>query len=324
MSYTFRAMFPALLLSLIVPCASPVMAADPEPKDAEAAAQAPVERAPLLTRDQEDAIALERQLPRQDLQQLQSGDESFLALWKPANSGDPQGAIIILPGVGESPDWPDAVGPLRRKFPDVSWSTLSLSLPDVQDDALLPREPDAAPTDAKAEAPKDAPANAAETAKAADADAQASAEAAKAAADEERKKAEAERIFARIDSAVSFAQQNKARSIVLLGHSSGAYWAARYLSERASPAVRKFVMVAAREPANAQPSLMELVPTLKMKTADFIYKNQLQRAATDRLQASKRAQGPGFAQISLIDIAGNSEAEQEQLFRRVRGWIEAE
>jgi hypothetical protein len=324
MSYTFRAMFPALLLSLIVPCASPVMAADPEPKDAEAAAQAPVERAPLLTRDQEDAIALERQLPRQDLQQLQSGDESFLALWKPANSGDPQGAIIILPGAGESPDWPDAVGPLRRKFPNVSWSTLSLSLPDVQDDALLPREPDAAPTDAKAEAPKDAPANAAETAKAADADAQASAEAAKAAADEERKKAEAERIFARIDSAVSFAQQNKARSIVLLGHSSGAYWAARYLSERASPAVRKFVMVAAREPANAQPSLMELVPTLKMKTADFIYRNQLQRAATDRLQASKRAQGPGFTQISLIDIAGNSEAEQEQLFRRVRGWIEAE
>jgi hypothetical protein len=324
MPYTFRAMFPAFLLSLIVPCASPVMAADPQPKDAEAAAQAPVERAPLLTRDQEDAIALERQLPRQDLQQLQAGDVSFLALWKPANSGDPQGAIIILPGAGESPDWPDAVGPLRRKFPDVSWSTLSLSLPDAQDDALLPREPDAAPTDAKAEARKDAPANAAETAKAADADAQASADAAKVAADEERKKAEAERIFARIDSAVSFAQQNKARSIVLLGHSSGAYWAARYLSERASPAVRKLVMVAAREPANAQPSLMELVPTLKMKTADFIYKNQLQRAATDRLQASKRTQGPGFTQISLIDIAGNSEAEQEQLFRRVRGWIEAE
>jgi hypothetical protein len=326
MPYTFRATLPALLLSLIVPCASPVMAADPEPKDAEAAAQAPVERAPLLTRDQEDAVALERQLPRQDLQQLQAGDESFLALWKPANSGEPQGAVIILPGAGESPDWPDAVGPLRRKFPNVSWSTLSLSLPDVQDDALLPREPDVAPSDVKAEAPKDAPADAAaaEAAKATDADAQASADAAKAAADEERKKAEAERIFARIDSAVGFAQQNKARSIVLLGHSSGAYWAARYLSERASPAVRKFVMVAAREPANAQPSLVELVPTLKMKTADFVYKNQLQRAATERLQASKRANGPGFTQISLTDIAGNGEAEQEQLFRRVRGWIEAE
>jgi hypothetical protein len=60
-----------------------------------------------------------------------------------------------------------------------------------------------------------------------------------------------------------------------------------------------------------------------MKTADFIYKNQAQRAANDRLQASKRTKGPGFSQIGLIDIAGNNEAEQDQLFRRVRGWVEA-
>lgn len=326
MPNTFRAVFPALLLSLTLPCAMPLLAADPapaEPASAEGAPAAPVERAPLLTRSQEDAIALERQLPKQDLQQLQAGDESFLALWKPANSDDPQGAVIFVPGAGESADWPDTIGPLRRKFPNVGWSTLSLSLPDVQDEALMPREADTpAAADAKAEASKDAPADAATT-EAASAEAQAAADTAKAAADAERAKAQAERMFARIDSAISFAQQNKARSIVLLGHSSGAYWAARYLSERQPASVQKFVMIAAREPVNAEPLLLDMVPTLKMKTADFIYKNQAQRAASDRLQASKRTKGPGFSQIGLTDIAGNNEAEQDQLFRRVRGWVEA-
>lgn len=320
MSYTIRAMFPALFLSLIVPCAPPAMAAD-APKDA--AKETPEERAPLLSRAQEDALALERQLPKQDQQQLQAGDESFLALWKPANTPEPQGAVIILPGAGESPDWPDVVGPLRRKFPDVGWASLSVTLPDAQDTALMPREPEAATGDAGAEkakaVPKDAPAKDAT----AEAEAQASAETAKAAADEESNKAQAERVFARIDSAIAFAQQNKAHSIVLLGHSSGAYWAARYMSERPSPLVQKLVMVAAREPLNLAPSLRDMVPELKVKTGDFIYKTPDQQAATDRLQASKRAKGPGFTQIGLLSIAGNQGTEQEQIFRRVRGWVEA-
>ncbi|MEE4957318.1 alpha/beta hydrolase family protein [Pseudomonas alliivorans] len=320
MSHTIRAMFPALFLSLIVPCALPALAAD-APKDA--AKDAPVERAPLPSRAQEDAIALERQLPKEDQQQLQAGDESFLALWKPANTDEPKGAVIILPGAGESPDWPDVVGPLRRKFPNVGWSSLSVTLPDAQDNALMPREPDTATGAASAEKPKEAPKDAPAKDAAAEAEAQASADTAKAAADEERNKAQAERVFARIDSAIAFAQQNKAHSIVLLGHSSGAYWAMRYMSERPSPLVQKLVMVAAREPLDTPPSLLDMVPTLKVNTADFIYKNPPQQAATARLQASKREKGPGFTQIGLINIAGNAETEQEQLFRRVRGWVEA-
>ncbi|KPW73568.1 hypothetical protein ALQ65_03765 [Pseudomonas syringae pv. coriandricola] len=332
MSYTFRAMFPALFLSLMLPCALPAMAADPAP-DKDAAAEAPVERAPLLSRSQEDSIALERQLPTRDQQQLQAGDESFLALWKPANSEEPQGAVIILPGDAESPDWPDAVGPLRRKFPDVGWSSLSITLPDAEDDTLTAREPDAAteasadkdkaadkPASAAKDAPKDAAAKTPDPA--AEAEALASAATAKAAADEERNKARAERIFARIESAISFAQQNKARSVILLGHSSGAYWATRFLSERPSPTVQRLVMVAAREPVNAVPSLLDMVPTLKIKTADFIYKNPADLAAKARLQASKRTKGPGFTQIALINIVGNEDTEQEQLFRRIRGWID--
>jgi len=332
MSYTFRAMLPALWLALILPCAPSASAADPEPAK-DAAAEPVIERAPLLPRSQEDALALEGRVPQADQQQLQAGDETFLALWKPANSDEPKGAVIIVPGADESADWPDTVGPLRRRFPDIGWASLSLTLPDVQSDFSQPREVEAAPADAAGtdkpkEVPKDAaPKDAAalEADKAAAAEKEAAATAANAAAAEERAKAQAERIFARIESAISFAQQNKARSIVLLGHGNGAYWAARFLSERPSPLVQKFVMVTAHEPLDAKPPLLELIPTLKMKTSDFVYKEQVQarEAATARLQASKRTKSAGFTQVGLTAIPGNEEAEQEQMFRRVRGWIEA-
>lgn len=313
MSHTLRAMFPALLLSLSLTQVMPAVAADPAPADtapATAPTDAPAERPPLLSREQEEAQALERRLPAQDLQQLQAGDTTFLALWKPANSDDPQGAVIIVSGAGESVDWPEVVGPLRRKFPDIGWATLSLPLPDTQDPALQAREAEPA-ADAAAEAPAATEAPATEGAS-------------PPADDTAAKAAEAEQIFARIDSAIAFAVQNKARSIVLLGHSSGAYWATRYANERASSQVQKLVMVGAREPIGAVPSLLDLIPNLKVKTADFIYKNRPNGSAEQRLQTSKRTKGSGYTQVGLVDIAGNAEAEQEQIFRRIRGWVEAQ
>jgi pimeloyl-ACP methyl ester carboxylesterase len=323
MSYTLRATLPALCLSLILPCALPVMAADPTPAKDSSTEPAPVERQALPERSQEEASALQRQLPQQEQQQLLAGSDSFLALWKPANIDQPKGTVIILPGAGESADWPQAVGPLRRKFPDDGWASLSLTLPDAPNDGILPRaeekEPAAAPAkEAKADATKPAdPVNSAET--------DAADSVAKAAAAEEQAKAAAERVFSRIDSAVAYAQQQKAHSIVLLGHGSGAYWAARYLSKHPSPLIQKLVLVSAREPSNAKPRLDEMTTTLKVKTADFVYKGSAdnQQAALQRLQASKRMKSTGYTQIALAAMPGNSADEQEQLFRRVRGWLEA-
>jgi len=39
------------------------------------------------------------------------------------------------------------------------------------------------------------------------------------------------------------------------------------------------------------------------------------------LQASKRQKDSQYRQLSLIAMPANMNAEQEQLFRRVRGWI---
>lgn len=139
MPSVYRLAMPALCLSLILPCAFSVNAADPTPAAEKPAEEKPAERQPLLERSQEEAAALERKVPAQEQQQLQAGSDSFLALWKPANTAEPKGAVIIIPGAGETADWPQAIGPLRRKLPDAQWSSLSITLPDLQSDAIAPR-----------------------------------------------------------------------------------------------------------------------------------------------------------------------------------------
>jgi hypothetical protein len=325
----YRTTLAMCCLAAALPLGAQAADAEPAPTATEAATPAPTPRAPLLERSQDDALALERQVPKAEQQTLQANGENFLALWKPANDSDPKGAVIIVPGAGESADWPTTVGPLRRGFPDVGWSTLSLSMPDLLAERPQARAADKpAPAAAKdqgesapaKDTPADANANVAQ-ATAPEADAADSTDAVE--ADEHTREEDAERIFARLDAAVAYAQQQKARSIVMLGNGSGAYWAARYLSEKQPPQVQKLVMVAAQTPARVEHDLLSLTPTLKVPTADFYYATRTpdRLAAEQRLQASKRQKDSQYRQLALIAMPGNKAAEQEQLLRRIRGWL---
>ncbi|WP_460059432.1 alpha/beta hydrolase family protein [Pseudomonas sp. S2_A05] len=322
MPSVYRLALPALCLSLILPCAFSAEAADPAPAATDKPAEEkPAERQLLLERSQEEAAALQRKLPAQEQQQLQAGSDTFLALWKPANSAEPKGAVIIVPGAGETADWPQAIGPLRRKLPDVEWSSLSITLPDLQGDALAPRviEPAAAPKAPETTSKDATTAQPIEQAAGGEAEV---AEQVVAETSEEQAKADADRIFGRIDAAIAYAEQQSARSIVVLGHGTGAYWAARFLSERQTPQVEKLVMVDAQAPAKALPPLAELTPTLKLPTVDIFYMDRAldRNAALERMQASKRLKTSAFSQVAL-KVLPDKKAEQEQLFRRVRGWL---
>lgn len=322
MPSVYRLALPALCLSLILPCAFSVEAADPAPAATDKPAEEkPAERQPLLERSQEEAAALQRKLPAQEQQQLQAGSDTFLALWKPANSAEPKGAVIIVPGAGETADWPQAIGPLRRKLPDAEWSSLSITLPDLQGDAIAPRaiEPAAAPKAPETTSKDATTAQPIEQAAGGEAEV---AEQVVAETSEEQAKADADRIFGRIDAAIAYAEQQSARSIVVLGHGTGAYWAARFLSERQTPQVEKLVMVDAQVPTKALPPLAELTPTLKLPTVDIFYMDKAldRNAALERMQASKRLKTSAFSQVALKALP-DKKAEQEQLFRRVRGWL---
>ncbi|RMH82057.1 DUF3530 family protein [Pseudomonas sp. AOB-7] len=313
------ARFSPLALALLL--ALPVLAEQQDsPPGSAAAAETPSEdaapeRPALPERSVSEAQALEQRLEQREQQWLQAGDERFLALWLPANVGEPSGAVILLPGDAENADGATAVGPLRRKLPDGGWHSLSLTLPDPDHDApplRLPEPPTSAATEAAAddEAPGEA-----EAAPSAAPDPTAN--------DAARRSAHAQRLMARIDAGIAFARQQQASRIVLLGHGSGAYWAAQYLAERQPEDIHNLLLVAAAVPAGFSPPLDELVPQLELATGDFYYKDQAgdRQAALRRLQASKRVKHPTYVQVAMKALPGNRGIEQEQLYRRLRGWL---
>ncbi|WP_439859938.1 alpha/beta hydrolase family protein [Pseudomonas sp. MBLB4136] len=281
------------------------------------------ERSPLPERSELAARALARQLGDAEQQRLQAGNEAFLALWMPANSGKPHGTVILLPGDNQSADWPRSVGPLRRKLPDSGWHSLSLSLPDPIGELAggLP----GAPADGAEPAPE-APVVAISTEELGSAEAASETTAPGSESDAalaELRQAHSARVLERIAAGVAFAQQQQAKPIVLLGHGSGAYWAARYLAERKPDAVHNLLLVSARPAAGFDPDLEQLILEPGRATGDFYYQDQPAErdAALKRLLASERLNHPGYTQIGLKALPGNLQTEQEQLFRRIRGWL---
>ena len=80
--------------------------------------------------------------------------------------------------------------------------------------------------------------------------------------------------------------------------------------------------MAAQTPTSATQNLAQLTPGLKLATADVYYQDRPldRKAALERLQASKRQKTSSYSQVALKTLPGN--AGQEQLFRRIRGWLD--
>lgn len=334
MPRAIRPLLAALSLSLLVPIGSPLQAEEPGTTGEVAGDQgaaldppaADLSRPAQTERSADAARALSRHLPSQEQQLLQAGDESFLALWLPANTAEAHGVVVLVAGDGESADWPKVLGPLRRKLPDAGWHSLALSLPDPQDS--LPPAPDTKAANATeatvAPSPVDADPGAADeplpVTDAPPADPRLQTDQPAADAGERH----ARRIKQRIAAALGLARQQQAKHIVLLGHGSGGYWSTRYLSEERPADVLSLLLVDVQPAAEASPGLDELQASLKLATGDFYYQDrQLDRHAARRIQASKRQEHPAYTQVALKALPGNPEVEQEQLYRRLRGWLTA-
>lgn len=309
-----------------------------EPADA-APDTAPVaaERPALPSRSDTIAARLLQQLPPEEVLSLKAGSDEFVALWRPANVAEPKGAIILVPGDGETADWPRGIGPLRRGLPDHGWHTLSLTLPD---------SPKFIPMAAASGAPADVSASRqSEAANEGQPDAQPPSEAgylpeetatppaeppletpeAPAAVEPELPNADpAEQINERIEAALAFARSKQPTTIVFLGQGTGAYWAARYLQQLAPADVKHLLMIQPRQPEGQQEAVAQLVPALKLATGDFYSEegSATLSAARERLNASRRLQHPSYRQVKLPPPTGNVEIDRERLLRRIRGWLD--
>lgn len=320
---------PALLplCLLLLGLAAPVRAEE-APTPAPEPPAAPTALAPALTRSQEQQQALMRQLPAEQQKTLQAGDESFLALLVPAARAKASGTVVLVPGDGESADWPNVIAPVRQELPTYGWQTISLSLPDPYDPVVaIERDTAPADTDAQANSEQTAPpvTGGSGTAPAAPTQAEAGsgepAQAAVAPVDPEAAaNAQAARVLARIAAGIDLALQQGANPIVLVGHGTGAYWAARYLAEKEPAEVRQLVLIDGREPQGLPPRLDATMGKTDLQIADLVHAPG--PAAQRRKERAAQKANKGYRQIDLPVIPGDRAAEQEQTVRRLRAWLD--
>jgi pimeloyl-ACP methyl ester carboxylesterase len=69
-----------------------------------------------------------------EAEELHAGDIQFLAIYTEADEPSAR-AALVLHGIGAHPDWPQVVYPLRTGLPSHGWSTLSLQMPVLANEA---------------------------------------------------------------------------------------------------------------------------------------------------------------------------------------------
>ena len=68
---------------------------------------------------------------------LRSAGGEYIALYTGYSTPQPQGAVVLVHGMGAHPDWPEVVGPLRKALPALGWATLSLQMPILPADGAI-------------------------------------------------------------------------------------------------------------------------------------------------------------------------------------------
>ncbi len=64
---------------------------------------------------------------------LDLGKHKALAIYTEAD--EPKGGVIVIHGSGVHPNWEDIVHPLRTRLPESGWSTLSIQMPVLRNEA---------------------------------------------------------------------------------------------------------------------------------------------------------------------------------------------
>jgi pimeloyl-ACP methyl ester carboxylesterase len=66
---------------------------------------------------------------------LEAGSDRFLGIYSEYTTDTAKGGVVVIHGIGVHPDWPDIINPLRSELPDAGWTTLSIQMPVLENDA---------------------------------------------------------------------------------------------------------------------------------------------------------------------------------------------
>jgi pimeloyl-ACP methyl ester carboxylesterase len=98
-----------------------------------------------LSREQQIAEKLTVTADVDEIISLKAPGGRFIGLYKRARvseisetkTGEINGVVILVHGMGAHPDWPDVISPLRIRLTETGWSTLSIQMPILSPDEAV-------------------------------------------------------------------------------------------------------------------------------------------------------------------------------------------
>ena len=194
-----------LMLVALTCVASASEAPPPSDAPAEARPTANVERIGLLPTEARRANELETSFPDDAIVRIGDGDARAVGVYRDAIEPKALGVVVIVLGSGLSPDSSADSTDLRRTLARGRWATLAVTLPDIPNELLPPRQRDKF-VEGAAATPAPVPTNAVEAARPAEDPLPA-------------------RVRARLDAAVK-AARDKGSKVVILGEGAAGAWIA--------------------------------------------------------------------------------------------------
>lgn len=206
--------------------------------------------------------------PKKEVIWLEAGQDKFLGLFREATSPKVYGAMLLIPDEYANPDWTFVISPLRHAMNPLGWATLSIALPKQTTEKMTQVE--AVNASGSASQEKQQPGNAINLGE------------------------QEAPIFARINAAVAWLKKHKFKDVVILGHGTGAMWAAAYfLKANPQPPVRGLILLSLDFPHNDEASvaLNQVIPTIKQPVLDIYGTDDMSRmrqAVQVRMLQSRR------------------------------------
>lgn len=262
---------------------------------------------------------LTQEVNQDELRWLTADGEKFMALWRGDLSGRPFGATLILHTEGESVDTPYSVSALRNNLNLHGWATLAIAMPATKA-PQIPRRPPLTPApNSELDATDTQPALPIDT--------------------EETTAPDPQTLStARIEAAIAFLKQQGQYNIALIAHGTSALRAARFISESApgdsiskkgtatktQRPIRALVLVGARNQiTGADASIETFFTDVSLPILDVIFADHYLHAseASVRKHAARRRSLTHFFQYQMLRPTQINEADENELTRRVRGFL---
>lgn len=285
-----------------------------------------------------------------------SAPPTFPALWIPAEAPKPEGGLIILPGDGLHPDWPQQIHALRETLPRAAWSTLSLVLPVYQPQTLPARQGKAVerfsymPGEAEAESEEDTSESEEASSEASAPDMPPAAEGPlptdslmgdAAGTDEDKagagdKKAtsvdmaaqlarQQKRVDARLQSALDWLKSQQINWNTLVLQHEAAWWLLPRLKDGSWPKHEPIVLLDAMPPdgERAHALTQALVDSGRRPILDLYdpSNGKEKAAAEDRQEAYRRAGNDLAVQLPIYLPLNDRNARNAWVAKRVEGWL---